>query len=456
MLKLPSAIYAERYLLGVVIRDGLDIKDLSPAEFYEPIHQEIAFCVKQINEQGNHPDELVILNALRANNSVVQAHYINELTSEVKESRLNQAWSDEIKRTAALRAIAINAEHVQRLASDPNADPESLIAYTEGTLKSIYKPEKSGLEVFDKDKMLEFDRKNDPSCVLGNRWLCKGGSALWVSQSGVGKSSLCIQAAMRWAIGKDFFGIKPTKPLNVLVLQKENDFGDSAECFTDVYNSLHLDMDERVLINKNLEIYRDTLSFGDSFIHRLRELIVKHSCDIIFVDPLLAFSGIDVNQQKEVTKFCRMDLDKVLSDTGCVLIAMHHTPKPKSAKDKEGFTISDYAYSGSGSAEFTNYFRETAILVRLPGTQPIFKFGTTKRSGRSGLRDVNGDFANEIIIRHSRTPGQVRWEIASQDEINEATESNSDKSKVSGSSTKTGSGHSDSSNAKGSTGKLKA
>jgi replicative DNA helicase len=139
MLKLPSAIYAERYLLGVVIRDGLDIKDLSPAEFYEPIHQEIAFCVKQINEQGNHPDELVILNALRANNSVVQAHYINELTSEVKESRLNQAWSDEIKRTAALRAIAINAEHVQRLATDPNADPESLIAYNEGTLKSLVK-----------------------------------------------------------------------------------------------------------------------------------------------------------------------------------------------------------------------------------------------------------------------------------------------------------------------------
>jgi hypothetical protein len=151
-----------------------------------------------------------------------------------------------------------------------------------------------------------------------------------------------------------------------------------------------------------------------------------------------------------------MDLDKVLSDTGCVLIAMHHTPKPKSAKDKEGFTISDYAYSGSGSAEFTNYFRETAILIRLPGAQPIFKFGTTKRSGRSGLRDINGDFANEIVIRHSRTPGQVRWEIASQDEINEATQTDSETNKGSKSKPTTGSGHSNSSNAKGSTGLFQA
>jgi hypothetical protein len=450
MLKLPSAIYAERYLLGVVIRDGLDIKDLSPADFFEPIHQEIAFCIKQINEQGNHPDEVTVVNALRANKSNAQAHLINQLVSETKESRFNQAWVNEIKKTAALRAIAINAEHVQRLASDPNADPESLIAYTEGTLKTLSKPENSGLEIFDKEKMLEFDRKNDPRCVLGNRWLCKGGSALWVSQSGVGKSSLCIQAAMRWAIGKDFFGIKPKKPLNVLVLQKENDFGDSAECFTDVYNSLHLDMSEKDLINKNLEIYRDTLSFGDSFIHRLRELIVKHSCDIIFVDPLLAFSGIDITQQIEVTKFCRMDLDKVLSDTGCVLIAMHHTTKPKTAKDKEGYTISDMAYSGAGAAEFTNYFRETAVLVRLPGTEPIFKFGTTKRSGRSGLRDVNGDFANEIIIRHSRTPGQVRWEIASQDEINEYNETKTNGTKEAKPKAKVASQDSDSSNAKGS------
>jgi hypothetical protein len=95
---------------------------------------------------------------------------------------------------------------------------------------------------------------------------------------------------------------------------------------------------------------------------------------------------------------------------------MHHTPKPRAAKDKEGQTIADLAYSGAGSSEFVNYFREVAVLVRQQGEEPIFKFGLTKRRGRSGMKDLNGDFAGEISIRHARTKGQIRWEYASPGE----------------------------------------
>ena len=74
------------------------------------------------------------------------------------------------------------------------------------------------------------------------------------------------------------------------------------------------------------------------------------------------------------------------------------------------------AYAGLGSSEFTNYFREVAVLFRCQGDQPVYKFGLTKRRGRAGLRNALGDFAGEILIRHSRTPGAIRWEYAAQDE----------------------------------------
>ena len=51
-----------------------------------------------------------------------------------------------------------------------------------------------------------FDTDNDPNNVLGNRWLCKGGSCLFVGQSGIGKSSLSLQLAMNWALGRTVFG----------------------------------------------------------------------------------------------------------------------------------------------------------------------------------------------------------------------------------------------------------
>jgi len=411
MLKLPSAIYAERYLLGVVIRDGLDIKDLSPAEFYEPIHQEIAYCVKAINEQGNHPDELVILNALRANNSTVQAHYINELTSEVKESRLNQAWSDEIKRTAALRAIAINAEHVQRLASDPNADPESLIAYNEGTLKSLIKRDKKvGPVLMNTEAMKSFDRKADQECVIGNRWLCKGGSLLLVSQSGVGKSSFCLQFLVSLAINRQFFGIKAKEPLRVVMTQSENNLGDVAEAWQDITAGMNLYESEQKLLDENLFIYRDTHSVGQAFLDSMRSLIELHRAQVFVCDPLLSFAGIELSDQQEMTQFLRHGVARILEETGCILVAVHHTTKPKSAKDKEGQTPSDLAYSGAGASELVNYVREVGVLVRQPGEEPVFKFSLTKRRGRAGMLNANGDFAGDIIVRHAREAGQIRWE----------------------------------------------
>ena len=56
------------------------------------------------------------------------------------------------------------------------------------------------------DVLSAFDAENDPDNVLGNRWLCKGGSCLFVGQSGIGKSSLCMQLAISWGLGRTTFG----------------------------------------------------------------------------------------------------------------------------------------------------------------------------------------------------------------------------------------------------------
>ena len=411
MLKLPSAIYAERYLLGVVIRDGLDIKDLSPADFFEPIHQEIAYCINAINETGNHPDELVVLNALRANNSTVQAHYVNSLVTETQQSRYNQAWADEIKRTAALRAIAINAQKLIQFANDPNAEPESLIAYSEGQLKSLVKREKKlGPVQMNIEAMKTFERKEDPNSVIGNRWLCKGGSLLLVSQSGVGKSSFALQFLVSLCINRQFFGIKAKRPLRVVMLQAENDHGDVAEAYQDITAGMNLYAGEQQTLDENLFIYRDTNSVGQVFLDQMRALIELHRADVILVDPLLSFAGIEVADQKQMTEFLRHGVAKILEETGCILIAVHHTTKPKSAKDKEGQTPSDLAYSGAGASELVNYVREVGVLVRQPGDEPVFKFSLTKRRGRAGMLDANGNFAGDIVVRHARQQGQIRWE----------------------------------------------
>ena len=82
-----------------------------------------------------------------------------------------------------------------------------------------------------------------------------------------------------------------------------------------------------------LAIYRDTVSTGTTFTKALRDLVVSHQADIVFVDPLLSFAGIDVSDQEQASKFLRHDLAPILLETGAVLVAMHHTGKPKASAD---------------------------------------------------------------------------------------------------------------------------
>ena len=86
---------------------------------------------------------------------------------------------------------------------------------------------------------------NDPDELLKYRFLCRGGGMLLVGPTGVGKSALAMQAMILWAVGREAFGIKPTRPLKSLLVQAENDDGDLAEMRDGVIRGLGLSDEDR-------------------------------------------------------------------------------------------------------------------------------------------------------------------------------------------------------------------
>jgi hypothetical protein len=401
----PNNVPAERHLLGVLLREAFPLPgDLKPSDFFEPAHQDIVSAMLSLGADGLIADELTVSQRLRDMGSPIDASTVSLLVSDAGQSTYRPEHADLIADAAVLRRAIDAAKQA--------TDPDTLLEHY-ATLAESRKGRKKagGPQRMDLDALLAADRKNDPNNVIGNRWLCKGGSLLIVGQSGTGKSSLMMQAAIHWALGREFFGIKPVKPLRSIILQAENDFLDIGEPLQDIVAGAYLDSEERALLSENLVIYRDTTSTGTTFTSQMRELIVRHSADVFYCDPLLSFAGIDVSAQEEVTKFLRHDLAPILLETGAVLVAMHHTGKPKNG-DKDGQTVADLAYSGIGSSEFPNYFREIATLFRCQGEQPIYKFGLTKRRGRAGLKDAEGQFKGEIYIRHAAEKGVIRWEYS--------------------------------------------
>lgn len=118
----------------------------------------------------------------------------------------------------------------------PVIEPDSItseygIAATNGS--HTPNPESMGTRIRLRD-LLDFVPTEDKDSILGNRYLCRGGSCVIVAQTSAGKSSLGMQMAVVFALGLPFFGLKPRKPLKSIIVQAENDLGDTAEMFQGV------------------------------------------------------------------------------------------------------------------------------------------------------------------------------------------------------------------------------
>lgn len=405
----PNNVDAERFLLGVILRDALPFPpDLKPSDFFEPVHQDIVAAILMLQVDGLPADELHVSAKLREMSSPVLASTVSLLVSDSGFANYRPEHVNLIADASVLRSALAAAEK----ATDPDALLEHYARLAEqrkGTAK-----EKDLGEWFDLDALDAFDPSADPTVLVGKsrRWLCQSYAVSIVGFSGTGKSSLMMQIATSWALGQSCFGLEPVRPLRTLILQAENDGGDIAEAWQG--STIKMTPTEKARLKENLAIVRDSKHMGADFPPFLEALIRRHNAEVVWVDPLLAYAGFDIADQSLTTDWLRTQVDPVLKRTKAAMIYMHHTTKPKSADDLDSMTPSQLAYLGAGSAEWTNYARDAGFLYRTKGEPARYKFGFSKRASRSGLRDIQGDWAKSgyIYLQHSPEEGVLRWEYA--------------------------------------------
>jgi hypothetical protein len=253
-------------------------------------------------------------------------------------------------------------------------------------------------QVLTFEQLLEYSTDNDPNTLIGDRWLCRGGSCLIVGPTGIGKSSFSMQAVITWALGEALFGLTPVRPLRSLVVQAENDIGDLSEMLRGVLRGTGA-MGRVKELRSMVTFITEASRVGKSFHKWIHGLIQKYQPDLVWIDPLFAFLGGSASDQETVSKFLRNGLGQISQQTGVVWMIVHHTNKP--AKDPEQKTTavaSDYAYLSSGSSELANWPR--AVLTLQQVQNGLFELSAPKRGKRAGLVDANGQPATEIYLKH--------------------------------------------------------
>jgi hypothetical protein len=244
--------------------------------------------------------------------------------------------------------------------------------------------------------------------LLGQRWLSRQCGAFVVAPSGHGKSTLVIQAAISWSCGRVAFGIKPSGPLRILIVQSEDDDNDVTEMAW-MTERLELTEPEKALVRKNTHVEWLNDVSGEKFFTVATDFLSEFQPDILVINPYTAYLGGDVRDDKLNNDFLRVRLSALLTKHNCGALPIHHNPKTQ-FQNTDKFSWFDWMYSMAGGAALTNWARGVLVIVPsdLPGT---YKFIAAKRFEKLGWLE------REYWYSHSVADGKMLWVPSSKEQI---------------------------------------
>jgi len=260
-------------------------------------------------------------------------------------------------------------------------------------------------------------QENDPNTLLGERFLCRGGGALLVGPTGVGKSSLMMQMAISFGLGRECFGINPNGRLRSVIVQAENDEGDMAEMRDGVIEGMELSEEEIAALGgwwEPLTVHHETGLRGKALVANVLMPVADFRApDLVWIDPALSYLDGEPNSAQDVGEFLRSLITPFAQVQTCGVVLVAHTAKPLRGQ-QNNWKAGDDAYSTLGSVEWANWARGVITLKNV-GSHSVFRLSAPKRGKRLGWKREDGETTTTRMIAHSEKG--ICWRDVSEDEL---------------------------------------
>lgn len=384
----PHSLEAEKYLLACCFMDGRQTyekaaKRIKSGAFFEPKNRLVFEQMgESISTHGTLAIEHLAEDMKQAGllEEIGGPSYLMDVSGQVSTTAQADSFIEQVHEFWMRReSIRVASSVVEQCYA--GGDNRSPITESIEALQRLSRPPRiTAIRGFSE---FSVPARDDTSVLLGDRYLNRGDGAVLVSSSGMGKSSLTLQAAVLWSLGWPVFGIKPNGSLRSLVVQAEDSDGDVGEVKESIYHALELSENDRGLINDRVKVVTDRIHRGVDFISNLRQLIITHKPDLVWINPLLAFMDGDVNDARDAGKFLREGLNGLNEPANFGYFVVHHTSKPPNAKDRGERRWNEVMYDMAGSADLTNWAR-AIISLRAAEDEGHFNLVLAKRGRRAG------------------------------------------------------------------------
>jgi hypothetical protein len=425
----PHSLEAEQGIIGCILLKPKECmalireRDVHPEEFYVLANRTIFELFFEMDNRGEAIDPYTVQQRLKDHNeldAVGGAAHVSSLPDRTPCADNLDDYINLLREKSIRRATETLMQETRDALSEHPADKAPSIIANLGNAATAL-AEKADVRSQDPAPVGigELCAPSAEDELICYRFLCRGGSLAFIGQTGIGKSSLTMQMAICWALGRECFGFKPQGPLRSLIVQAENDEGDLFEMREGIFQGLELSDAERQQVNANVEIVTINGASGFQFINQLRKLLTRTPRDLVWIDPYYAYIGGGVSNQEHSTQFLRTWLAPVLRDTNCAAIIVHHPPKPAKEDGKAERKLNEYAYAGAGSVELANWARGVIYLEPTKDVG-VFRLILGKRGSRVGLVEADGHTrAYSRLIAHGQG-GLIYWRDANESETRSA------------------------------------
>jgi len=399
---MPHSLEAEEYLLSCCFLDGADVVSrcldakLSPGSFYDTKHAIIFERLLDLFRRQAPIDIGVVAEELKSARQLDQVGgyaFLSQVSGRIPTTAQAGYFIEKVREQALLREMIRSATAaVEDCYNFSGGIADFAAEFEARVLATTRRAQGSTTWVARSLADFALPPADDPGLLLGKyRYLCRGGGLVLVGSSGTGKSSASIQAAVCWALGRDFLGITCPRPLRSLIVQAEDDEGDVAEVWVSIAAAMKLSPEEVEIVRSRVLIVEDRVTSGAEFLNELKGGAARWKPDLVFINPLLSFAGCAIAEQEKMSAFLRNGLNRVNADKRWGYVLVHHTNKPPTAKDAAARNWNEYMYNMAGSAELPNWAR-AVITIEAKKEEGQFLFRLAKRGKRAGVtRELPAD-----------------------------------------------------------------
>ena len=248
----------------------------------------------------------------------------------------------------------------------------------------------------------------DDTVLAGDGWLRRGDVNTVVGPAGFGKTVAAMMAAIFWALGLMCLGIKPKKPLRIVLFSAEDDrttLGQIREGALEHAKQIT----GREVTPADLEKMSGMLLIdfsrkfaGDAFFERrLEPLIKKFKPDLVIVNPLVSYLGGE--PVAVCGRWLRENLGPLLQQYNCGALIFAHTPK----LNAETRQTLDPTYSAIGGSEMGGVPR--GIITMMPtSSEDVCMLVAAKRK-TTGWKDAEGNRSDKYLVKRSGNPERPAW-----------------------------------------------